>query len=94
MVNDPTRRRGAGREPAARPAGSIPESAGLCARCVHARAIVSDRGSVFVLCEASRTDPSLDPYPRLPVLRCHGFAPIGGDAATPAPAADSSPGTP
>jgi hypothetical protein len=54
---------------------------------------VSDRGSVFVLCEASRTDPSLDRYPRLPVLRCHGFAPIGGDAATPAPAADSSPGT-
>jgi hypothetical protein len=51
----------------------IPESAGLCARCMQARPIVNDRGSLFVLCEASRTDPSLERYPRLPVLRCHGF---------------------
>lgn len=51
----------------------IPEWAGLCARCMQARLIVSDRGSMFVLCEAARTDPSLDRYPRLPILRCHGF---------------------
>jgi hypothetical protein len=53
----------------------IPKSAGLCARCVHARAIATRRGSMFVLCEASQADPRLDRYPRLPVVRCHGFEP-------------------
>jgi hypothetical protein len=53
----------------------IPRSAGLCARCVHARAIATRRGSMFILCEASQTDPRLDRYPRLPVVRCHGFEP-------------------
>ena len=53
----------------------IPRSAGLCARCVHARAIATRRGSTFVLCEASQIDPRLDRYPRLPVVRCHGFEP-------------------
>jgi hypothetical protein len=57
------------------PAASIPWSAGLCARCLHARAIATRRGSTFVLCEASQTDPRLDRYPRLPVQRCHGFEP-------------------
>jgi hypothetical protein len=52
-----------------------PGSAGLCAGCVHARAIVTRRGSTFVLCEASLTDRRLERYPRLPVLRCHGFEP-------------------
>jgi hypothetical protein len=55
--------------------GSIPEFAGLCAQCVHARAIVTRRGSTFVFCEASSTDRTLPRYPRLPVLRCHGFEP-------------------
>ena len=53
----------------------IPTSAGLCARCVHARAIATRRGSTFVLCQASQTDPRLERYPRLPVVRCHGFEP-------------------
>jgi hypothetical protein len=65
----------------------IPRSAGLCARCVHARLIATRRGSTFVLCEASRTDPRLALYPRLPVLRCHGFEPYEprepGEAAAP-----------
>jgi hypothetical protein len=55
--------------------GSIPASAGLCARCLHARAVVTRRGSTFVLCEASLTDGRLERYPRLPVVRCHGFEP-------------------
>ena len=55
--------------------GSIQGSAGLCARCLHARAIVTRRGSTFVLCEASSSDRTLPRYPRLPVLRCHGFEP-------------------
>jgi hypothetical protein len=42
---------------------------------LHARAIATRRGSTFVLCEASQTDPRLVRYPRLPVVRCHGFEP-------------------
>jgi hypothetical protein len=47
--------------------------AGLCATCIHMRRIVSDRGSVFYLCELSKTDPTFPKYPRLPVLECAGF---------------------
>ena len=49
------------------------QAAGLCATCVHVRRIVSDRGSVFYLCELSKTDPSFPKYPRLPVLACAGY---------------------
>jgi hypothetical protein len=45
---------------------------GLCASCTHARRIASDRGSVFILCELSFTDPRFPKYPRLPVLSCSG----------------------
>jgi len=54
---------------------------GLCASCRHARIITSARGSEFVLCEKSRTDPRFARYPRLPVLMCDGYLP--------APAADA-----
>jgi len=47
--------------------------AGLCADCVHARSVESDRGSVFLLCELSRSDPRFTKYPRLPVLSCNGY---------------------
>lgn len=46
--------------------------AGLCARCVHARVIESDRGSRFLLCALSRTDPRFRKYPTLPVTLCAG----------------------
>jgi hypothetical protein len=49
-------------------------SAGLCSNCLHARAIVSDRGSTFVMCQLSATDPNFPKYPRLPVLSCAGYA--------------------
>jgi hypothetical protein len=49
--------------------------AGLCATCAHARRVTSARGSVFVLCERSRSDPRYPKYPLLPVLRCHGHEP-------------------
>jgi hypothetical protein len=53
-------------------ASGIP--AGLCDRCVQQRLVRTTRGSVFSLCERSRTDPEHYPrYPRLPVLRCAGF---------------------
>jgi hypothetical protein len=47
--------------------------AGLCAQCAFARRVASGRGSVFVLCERSRTDARFVRYPRLPVLACVGF---------------------
>ena len=52
---------------------------GLCATCRHARRIVSDRGSTFVLCELSRTDARFVRYPHLPVVACTGFEAAAGD---------------
>jgi hypothetical protein len=49
---------------------------GLCATCRHRRDIVSDRGSRFVFCERSRTDPRFPRYPPLPVRACSGYEPI------------------
>ena len=48
-------------------------SPGLCADCIHARVIRSDRNSVFYLCELSLSDPRFEKYPRLPVLSCAGY---------------------
>lgn len=52
---------------------------GLCARCAHARAIQSARGSVFHLCRLSETDERFPKYPRLPVVRCDGYEPAADD---------------
>jgi len=51
----------------------------LCASCTHMRRIVSDRGSVFYLCELSKTDPRFPKYPRLPVLACVGYERLLGE---------------
>jgi hypothetical protein len=50
--------------------------AGLCGSCRNARVIGNRRGSRFTICELSRTDQRFPRYPRLPVLRCIGFAPV------------------
>jgi hypothetical protein len=50
--------------------------AGLCADCANARKIESSRGSQFLFCELSRTDPDFPKYPRLPVLKCDGYKKI------------------
>ncbi|MFO7568056.1 MAG: hypothetical protein R6X02_35770 [Enhygromyxa sp.] len=47
---------------------------GLCRRCVHARRIVSARGSEFWRCAVAEAIPSWPKYPRLPVLRCQHHA--------------------
>jgi hypothetical protein len=57
--------------------------AGLCDRCRHQRLVPNTRGSVFSLCERSRSEPSFPRYPRLPVLRCPGFEPARGDSEPP-----------
>ncbi len=46
---------------------------GLCAECVHARRVESARGSAFLFCNLSQTDPRFPKYPRLPVLSCDGY---------------------
>jgi hypothetical protein len=48
--------------------------AGLCADCRHARTILSDRDSAFVMCQLSAGHPEFPKYPRLPVLSCAGYA--------------------
>ena len=47
--------------------------AGLCADCLHARLVKSDRSSTFILCELSARDPNFPKYPRIPVLFCEGY---------------------
>lgn len=56
-----------------------PAAAGDCQTCRHARVIVNDRGSRFVLCELSKTDPRFRKFPPLPVRGCPGHAaPVSG----------------
>jgi len=50
-----------------------PPDPGLCRDCRYSRAIESDRGSVFFMCELSFEDPRFAKYPRLPVLACGGY---------------------
>ncbi len=54
-------------------AGEAGVAAGLCADCLHARRVESERGSVFVMCQLSVTDENFPKYPRLPVLSCAGY---------------------
>jgi hypothetical protein len=56
-------------------------SAGLCATCIHARVITSDRGSRFVMCALSKTDDRFARYPGLPVLGCRGYQRVGESQA-------------
>jgi hypothetical protein len=49
--------------------------AGLCADCLHARRIESDRKSVFYLCQHAIVDATFPKYPRLPVTRCAAHQP-------------------
>ena len=49
--------------------------AGLCATCRHRKENRNDRGSVFVFCRKSESDPRFPKYPPLPVLRCDGHEP-------------------
>jgi hypothetical protein len=52
---------------------------GLCADCKFAQHITSSRGSAFLLCGLSKTDPRFPKYPRLPVLSCTGYRQNAGD---------------
>jgi hypothetical protein len=48
-------------------------NAGLCDSCKHQKLVRNTRGSVFSMCERSKTDARYPKYPRLPVKRCAGY---------------------
>jgi hypothetical protein len=56
------------------------ERLGLCAGCKFAEHIRSSKGSTFLLCGLSKTDPRFSKYPRLPVLTCSGYQESAGAA--------------
>ena len=51
-------------------------NSGLCATCIHAQTIRSDRGSIFLRCGKSDSDPAFPKYPRLPVIECRGYSKV------------------
>jgi hypothetical protein len=61
-----------------RPEASASIKFGLCADCVHARTITSEKGSIFLQCRLSFSDSRFAKYPRLPVLRCSGYEKSAG----------------
>ncbi|MFM8883637.1 MAG: hypothetical protein ACKOQ0_02925 [Solirubrobacterales bacterium] len=48
---------------------------GLCGECAHQKLVGNTRGSSFSMCLRSREDRAYPKYPRMPVVRCAGFAP-------------------
>ncbi len=64
----------------ARPGGQLMPGAGLCATCVNAEVIGNRRGSRFLFCALSRSDPEFPRYPALPVMQCSGYRGRGPNA--------------
>ena len=44
----------------------------LCETCAWMREVVTPKGSRFLLCQLSKTDPAYPKYPPQPVVRCEG----------------------
>ena len=47
----------------------------LCETCASMREVLTPKGSRFLLCQLSRTDPAFPKYPPQPVVRCDGCRP-------------------
>jgi hypothetical protein len=45
----------------------------LCEMCAWVREVVTPKGSRFLLCRLSQTDPDYLKYPPQPVVRCDGY---------------------
>jgi hypothetical protein len=45
----------------------------LCETCALMREVVTPKGSRFLLCQLSKTDPAYSKYPPQPVVRCDGY---------------------
>jgi hypothetical protein len=48
----------------------MPQS--LCETCALVREVITPKGSRFLLCQLSKTDPAYPKYPPQPVVRCEG----------------------
>jgi hypothetical protein len=51
----------------------------LCETCAFVREVVTPKGSRFLLCRLSRSDPAFPKYPPQPVVRCGGYQIAGVD---------------
>lgn len=47
----------------------------LCQTCASMREVITPKGSRFLLCQLSGTDPAYPKYPPQPVVRCDGYQP-------------------
>ena len=47
----------------------------LCETCASMRPVVTAKGSRFLLCQLSQTDPAYPKYPPQPVVCCDGYRP-------------------
>ena len=45
----------------------------LCETCALMREVVTPKGSRFLLCRLSLTDPAYPKYPLQPVVQCDGY---------------------
>jgi hypothetical protein len=45
----------------------------LCATCAWLREIVTAKGSRFLLCKLSQSNPAYPKYPAQPVVQCAGY---------------------
>jgi hypothetical protein len=45
----------------------------LCETCAAVRQVITPKGSRFLLCQLSKTDPAFPRYPPQPILRCAGY---------------------
>ena len=46
----------------------------LCESCCWVREVTTPKGSRFLLCQLSKTNPAYPKYPPQPVVRCEGYS--------------------
>lgn len=55
-----------------RPRGDVGRF-GLCDTCANAKLIRNTRGSVFLMCELSKSEAGYPKYPPVPIIHCEGY---------------------
>ena len=45
----------------------------LCETCALMRVVITPKGSRFLLCQLSQTNPAYPKYPPQPVVQCDGY---------------------
>jgi hypothetical protein len=50
----------------------------LCETCQMMREVVTPKGSRFLLCQLSITNPDYPKYPPQPIVKCDGYQEIDG----------------